>query len=92
MDGQTPCVRSVSLIVGDLFGLGVGQKDGSLAEGKKSGGQIGGGNGDGVSMVAEGTVVQFCELANTTLDAGTDGGGPEHTVLAELEVARAPFR
>ncbi len=42
-------------------------------------------------MVAKRPVVQLCKLAHTALDAAADGGGPEYTMMAELEIARAPL-
>ena len=43
-------------------------------------------------MGTERPVVKLCKLAHAALDAAADGGGPEHTVLVELKVARAPLR
>ena len=42
-------------------------------------------------MVAERPVVQSCKLSYAALDAAADGGGPEHTMLTELDVACAPL-
>jgi len=42
-------------------------------------------------VVTERPVVELRKIADATLDAGADGGGPENAVLAELQVAIAPL-
>ena len=44
-----------------------------------------------MSVVAEGPIVQLCKLSYAALDAAADGGGPEHTMLTELDVACPPL-
>src|ERR1700687_5659263 len=92
MERQAPRVRGVRLFLGGLVGLAVGKKYGALAEREESGSQIGSGYPESVGMVTERPVVELCKLTDATLDAGPDGGGPENTVLAELQVAIAPLR
>jgi len=87
MEWQTPRLRSVRLIPGSLVGLAVGKKYGALTEREESGSQIGSGDSESVGMVTERPVVELRKLTDATLDARADGGGPENTVLAELQVA-----
>jgi hypothetical protein len=44
-----------------------------------------------MGMVTECPVVKLGKLTDATLDAGTDGSGPEDAVLAKLQVAIASF-
>jgi hypothetical protein len=72
-----------------LLGVAVGKKDGALAEREETGSQTRCGDANDVGVVAERSVVELGKLAETTLDARADGGGPENAVLAELQVAIA---
>src|ERR1700682_3659428 len=92
MERQAPRGRGVRLLLGCLVGVSVGKKYGALAEREESGIQIGSGYPESVGMVTERPVVELRKLTDATLHAGPDGGGPENTVLAELQVAIAPLR
>src|SRR5258708_6826801 len=60
-----------------------------MTDREESGSYAGSGDNDSTGDVTERPVVQFHKLTNATMDAWTDGGGPQNAVLAELQAAIA---
>ncbi len=85
-------MRLVGLVEGSASGLVVRQHDGAFAIGDEPGSQVGCGDPKSVGMVAKRPVVKLGEFPDASLNAGTDRGGPENAMLAELQVAVVPLR
>jgi len=83
--------RRARSLIGILFDFAISKKDRSLAKRKQAGSQVRSGNSKSVNMVTQGPVVKLGKFADASLDAGTDGGGPEDALLAELQVVVAAF-
>ncbi len=68
-------------------GEGISEKNVAFAVGEEVVRFGSGGDAEGVGVVMEGAVVEFGEVADAALNAGTHGDGPEDAMLAELDVA-----
>jgi len=69
----------------------VGEKNGALAIGEEARTQVLGCNADNVGMLAQRPIIELGKVSNALLRAGTDRGGPENAVLAELQFAILGF-
>jgi hypothetical protein len=67
------------------------EKNGALAIREEARTQILGCNANDAGMLTQSPVVELGEIPDALLRAGTDRGGPENTVLAELQFAILGF-